>query len=77
MTKLELLGRLAVLFDDEAAKRKIRRMRTISQGHMDRLVAENKTIRLWVSRMTPADGMAEDQQVLMEKLIDGRWEAIQ
>lgn len=75
MSKLELLGRLA-LAGDEEAQHQIKSMHTISQGHMDNLKADNGKIRLWVSRMTREDGAPEDNEIFVEKLIKGTWEKI-
>lgn len=44
---------------------------TISAGHTGDLKIDTGTSRVWVSRMTIADG--ETQPVQVEKLIAGRW----
>jgi len=62
MNKLEMLGRLA-LHGDEDAINNIRRMHTIEQGHTDNLKADDGRVRLWVSRMTVADGAPCDNQI--------------
>ena len=76
MTKLEMLGRLALMGEAEA-ENKIRRMHTISQGHTDNLKAESGGVRIWVSRMTVADGAPCDNQIMVEKLIEDRWELLE
>ena len=48
-------------------------MPTIKSGHFDNLVYESETKRVWISRMTTQDGQPYDNQVTIEKLIDGKW----
>ena len=46
---------------------------TIEQGHFDNLKVRTDTKRVWLSRLTVADGMPYDNQVTVEKLVDGNW----
>jgi len=46
---------------------------TLSVGQADDLKIENDDTRVWLSRMTTADGMEYDNMVTIELLIDGRW----
>lgn len=41
--------------------------KTISQGHTDDLKIETKTKRVWLSRLTIADGMPYNNQVTEEQ----------
>lgn len=50
-----------------------RRRKTIHQGHYDNLVHESENTRVWVSRMTTADGADENKQVTVDRLQRGRW----
>ena len=48
-------------------------MPTLCVGQADDLKIDTGTRRVWLSRMTIEDGMPYDNQVSVEKLIDGRW----
>jgi hypothetical protein len=48
-------------------------MPTLEQGHFDNLKVQTETKKVWLSRMTVADGMPYDNQVTVEKLVDGNW----
>jgi hypothetical protein len=48
-------------------------MPTLEQGHFDNLKVKTDTKRVWLSRMTVADGAEYDNQVTVEKLVDGIW----
>lgn len=48
-------------------------MPTISQGHTDNLKIQTPDTKVWLSRMTKEDGMPYDNQVTVEKLVDGNW----
>lgn len=52
-------------------------MQTLSQGHMDDLKYDDGQYRVWLSRMTVEDGAQYNNQVTVEKLIDGRWKIIE
>jgi hypothetical protein len=54
----------------------VKELETISQGHFDDLKYKDELYKVWLSRMTVADGMPYDNQVTVEQLIDGKWEAI-
>lgn len=57
---------------------------TLSQGQTDDLKIENKSNRVWLSRMTIEDGMPYNNQVTVEKFIrspkkaflGGKWETV-
>jgi hypothetical protein len=49
----------------------LRDLPTLAQGQCADLKIESPTWRVWLSRMTPADG--ETRPVQYEKLTDGRW----
>lgn len=46
---------------------------TISQGHMEDLKIKKENIRVWLSRITKADGMPYDNQVTIENYINDKW----
>lgn len=49
---------------------------TISQGQTDDLIGQVEGYRLWRSRMGVEDGMPYDNQLTIEKLINGKWETV-
>lgn len=54
-------------------KEELEAMPTINSGHFDNLKIETQTTRVWLSRMTVADGMPYNNMITVEKLINGRW----
>ena len=46
---------------------------TISAGQFDNLKIDLGELRVWLSRMTMADGAPYNNQVTVELLLDGRW----
>ena len=46
---------------------------TLCEGHMDDLKVDTGDMRVWLSRMTIADGAPFNNGVTIERLIDGRW----
>lgn len=53
--------------------KEIMELPTIEQGHFDNLKVSTKTRRVWISRMTLADGMCYNNQITIERLIRGNW----
>ena len=51
----------------------IRDLPTLSQGQADNLKIDTGTERVWLSRVGIEDGMPYDNQITIERLIDGRW----
>ncbi len=51
----------------------LQRIPTIEQGHTDDLKVQSRYLRVWLSRMTVADGMPYDHQVTVERYVDGVW----
>ncbi len=51
-------------------------METIESSQADDLKYEDDDTRVWLSRMTRADGAPYNNQVTIEKLVDGRWEIV-
>lgn len=50
---------------------------TLSQSQFDNLKVEIKNkARVWLSRMTIADGMPYNNQVTIERLINGNWKTV-
>ena len=54
----------------------LKKMPTIESGHFDNLMDQTPTMRVWLSRMTKADGMPYNNQVTIERLIDGVWTTV-
>lgn len=50
---------------------------TISSGHFDDLKIEKGVTRVWLSRMTKEDGMPYNNQVTVERLVNGNWKQLQ
>jgi len=48
-------------------------MPVLSQGHFDNLILEENNQRVWLSRMTIADGMPYNNQIVVEELRRGDW----
>ena len=46
---------------------------TLSASQFDNLKVDLGEMRVWLSRMTVADGMPYNNQVTVEILLDGRW----
>lgn len=46
---------------------------TLAVGQADDLKIATSTMRVWLSRMTRADGAPFENVVTEEKLVDGRW----
>jgi hypothetical protein len=46
---------------------------TLYVGQADDLKIETKNKRIWLCRRGIADGMPYDNQITIEKYIDGRW----
>lgn len=51
-------------------------MPVIHQGQYNNLHYEDADTRIWISRLTTADGMPYDYMVTTEKLQNGKWVAI-
>lgn len=51
----------------------LRKLPTLATGQADNLKVDDGEIRVWLSRMTKADGMPYNGQVTVERLTDGRW----
>jgi len=51
-------------------------MFVLSQGHFDNLIYDENNIKIWLSRMTVADGMPYDNQIIVEELRRGNWVTI-
>lgn len=45
----------------------------LKQGHTDNLVYQGTNKRVWISRMTVEDGQPYDNQITVEKLVNGVW----
>lgn len=55
----------------------LKRMPTLHQGHYDNLKLDTGTQRVWLSRMTVADGAEADNMVRIEELRDGSWRKVE
>lgn len=51
----------------------LEKLPTLHQGHFDNLKIKDGNVRVWLSRMTVADGMEYNNQVTVENLINGNW----
>ena len=51
----------------------LKKLPTIHSGHFDNLKLETASERVWLSRCGVADGLAYDNQVTIEHLINGKW----
>jgi hypothetical protein len=53
-------------------------MDTLAVGQADDLkIDDGEGTRVWLSRMTVEDGQPYNNQVTIERLIDGRWETVE
>lgn len=48
-------------------------LKTISESQADDLKIERNGFRVWLSRMSKADGMPYNNQVTIEEYKNGRW----
>jgi hypothetical protein len=56
------------------SKAALAKLPTLRVGHTDDLKLESETERVWLSRMTKADGAGQDHQVtISRKREDGTW----
>ncbi len=62
--------------DHDWSLKELEALPTISSGHFDDLKFENPIIRVWLSRMTIADGMPYNNQVTVERLREGIWKTV-
>jgi len=58
-------------------KEELKAMPTIHSGQYDNLKIDTGTTRVWLSRMTIADGMSYNNQVTVEKLVNGCWVTVE
>ena len=62
----------------EYTLKELSKLKTIEQGHFDNLKISHPYVRVWLSRMTKADGMPYDNQVTVETTnAIGDWITIQ
>lgn len=54
-------------------KKHLEGLPTLSQGQTDNLKIERPAYRVWLSRMTVADGMEYDNQVTIERYVKNNW----
>lgn len=50
---------------------------TLSVGQADDLKIDDGDVRVWLCRCGIADGMPHDNNVTVERLIDGRWTTVE
>lgn len=53
--------------------KQLQKRATIYQGQTDDCKYANGKMRIWVSRMTKEDGMKTDNEISIERLVDGKW----
>ena len=46
---------------------------TLAQGQADNLKLDDGETRVWLCRCGVADGMPYNNQITIERLVDGRW----
>lgn len=51
----------------------IEAMPTIHSGQYDNLKIDDGQTRVWLSRLSIEDGMPYNNEVTVERLVDGRW----
>jgi hypothetical protein len=56
--------------------RQLRNLPTISQGQFSNLKIDDGKHRVWLSRMTVADGMPYNNAIEVEALLDGVWTSV-
>lgn len=49
------------------SKAHLRSLPTLVQSYVDDLKMETETERIWISRLTKADGVSEDNKITVEK----------
>lgn len=49
---------------------------TIEKGHFEDLKLDDGTFKVWLSRMTVADGAEYNNQVTVKQLSNGKWYTI-
>ena len=54
----------------------LEKLPTLHSGHFDNLKIKEGDVQVWLSRMTVADGMPYDNQVTVEKLVNGVWTTV-
>lgn len=56
--------------------KELQALKTVFQGHFDDTKIDTGTERVLLSRMTVADGMPYDNQVTVERLVNGNWKTM-
>ena len=56
--------------------KELNKMPTIDSGQADDLKYETKDLRVWLSRMTIADGMEYNNQVSIDAIVNGKWHTL-
>lgn len=70
-------SKVSEMVGDRPGLSALKKMPTINQGHTDNLKFDDGKRRIWLSRMTVADGMPYNNQVTIEDLIDGVWTTVE
>jgi hypothetical protein len=60
-------------FPERFSLAQLKKMKTLHHGQFDNLKKQTKTYRVWLSRMTKADGAPYNNQVTVEYLDNGSW----
>lgn len=58
---------------EQFSLKELQEMPTLYQGHFDNLKIDKGNVRVWLSRMTIADGAPYDNLVFVQELICGDW----
>jgi hypothetical protein len=52
----------------------LKAMPTITQGHVDDLkIHDDRSFKVWLSRLTREDGQTCDNEVTVERYVNGAW----
>lgn len=71
------LDKSNIIFDEyEYSLKELEDMKTIGVGQYDDLKIQTSKMRVWLSRMTVADGEKYNNKVTVERKKDGYWEKV-
>lgn len=62
--------------DQKHSLAELKALPTLQQSHTDNLKKDTGNERVWLSRMTVADGMAYNHQVTVEVFSNGKWNIV-
>lgn len=62
--------------DKKYSLAELKAMPTLQQSHTDNLKKDTRNERVWLSRLTVADGMPYNNQVTVEVFSNGKWNIV-